>query len=167
MTGGFDATSMDDVARAAGVSRLIVYRNFDSKADLYGAVLDCVLRELGDAFETPGDAADTARRMLVVARANDAAFRLLWRHAAHEPAFRNRVEFLHDHLHERARAAFASSVRDPLVLEWAARAGGAHLMDAICLWLDVGDPARDDDAVAVIAAGLEALMRAWSTPPAS
>ncbi|MEO5723835.1 MAG: helix-turn-helix domain-containing protein, partial [Ilumatobacteraceae bacterium] len=27
---GFDATSMDDVARAAGITRLIVYRIFES-----------------------------------------------------------------------------------------------------------------------------------------
>ena len=40
---GYDKTSMDQVAQAAGVSRLIVYRNFESKEDLYRQVLREVL----------------------------------------------------------------------------------------------------------------------------
>ena len=47
---GFDGTSMDDVAQEAGVSRLIVYRNFDSKNVLYRSVLDSVLLDLAEAF---------------------------------------------------------------------------------------------------------------------
>ena len=39
-TGGFAATSMEDIAAEAGVTKLIVYRHFDSKQQLYEAVLD-------------------------------------------------------------------------------------------------------------------------------
>ena len=47
---GFAATSMSDVASASGITQLIVYRHFESKADLYRAVLECrVLEE--EAFE--------------------------------------------------------------------------------------------------------------------
>ena len=41
--GGFEGTSVDDVARAAGVTRLIVYRIFESKEALYQAVLQSVI----------------------------------------------------------------------------------------------------------------------------
>ena len=39
---GFDAVSMDDVAAAAGVTKLIVYRHFESKEALYRSVLERV-----------------------------------------------------------------------------------------------------------------------------
>ena len=39
---GFAATSMEDVAEACGVTKLIVYRHFDSKEDLYRAILQRV-----------------------------------------------------------------------------------------------------------------------------
>ncbi|MGH8982505.1 MAG: helix-turn-helix domain-containing protein, partial [Acidimicrobiia bacterium] len=38
--GGYAATSMADIASAAGVSHLIVYRHFESKECLYEAVLE-------------------------------------------------------------------------------------------------------------------------------
>src|SRR5215207_5909723 len=46
--GGFDGTSMEDVAEASGVTRLIVYRNFGSKEELYRAVLASVTERLAD-----------------------------------------------------------------------------------------------------------------------
>ena len=48
---GFAATSMDDVAAEAGITRLIVYRHFDSKEDLYRAVLTKVTDRLGEEWE--------------------------------------------------------------------------------------------------------------------
>ena len=47
---GLAATSMDDVAAEAGVTRLIVYRNFESKEGLYRAVLERVATRLRDEF---------------------------------------------------------------------------------------------------------------------
>jgi AcrR family transcriptional regulator len=37
---GYDATRLDEVAAAAGVTKPILYRHFDSKRDLYLALLD-------------------------------------------------------------------------------------------------------------------------------
>ena len=37
---GFAATSLDDIASSAGVTRAILYRHFDSKSELYQSVLD-------------------------------------------------------------------------------------------------------------------------------
>ena len=45
---GFADTSMDDVAAAAGITRLIVYRHFDSKEALYAAVLQHVRDRLAE-----------------------------------------------------------------------------------------------------------------------
>jgi len=37
---GFAATSLDDIAQEAAISRVLLYRHFDSKTDLYRAMLD-------------------------------------------------------------------------------------------------------------------------------
>jgi AcrR family transcriptional regulator len=55
---GFADTSMDDVAGAAGITRLIVYRHFDSKEALYAAVL----QHVRDRLAEEGSAGVRARR---------------------------------------------------------------------------------------------------------
>lgn len=37
---GYFGTSMNDIAEAAGVTKPVLYQHFDSKADLYRALLD-------------------------------------------------------------------------------------------------------------------------------
>ena len=88
---GFAATSMEDVAAASGITKLIVYRHFESKEELYRAVLTRVSDRLAENFagalesERPGGVG--ARSMLVTAREDPDGFVLLWRHAAREPQF--------------------------------------------------------------------------------
>jgi AcrR family transcriptional regulator len=59
---GFDGTSMDAIAAAAGVSKPVVYDCFSSKDELFTAMLDReeerVLRETEAALSTPGGASD-------------------------------------------------------------------------------------------------------------
>jgi AcrR family transcriptional regulator len=166
---GFDGTSMDDVAAAAGVSRLIVYRNFDSKSDLYGQVLDSVLLDLADAFGAVGledvRQRGAAHLVLPVARRHADAFRLLWRHAWHEPDFVDRARFFRRQVTFYAHEMLAPYVSDELLLEWAGGTAGAHLVDGICQWLDVGDPARDQEFAAMMTSGLRALAASWATGP--
>ena len=47
---GFAATSMEDVAAACGVTKLIVYRHFESKEDLYREVLQRVFDRQAEEF---------------------------------------------------------------------------------------------------------------------
>jgi len=102
---GFAATSMEDVAEACGVTKLIVYRHFDSKEELYRTILqrtfDRQAEELrkGLTGRSPGVG---ARTLLTVAREDPAAFVLLWRHAAREPQFAEHARTL------RALAVFAA-----------------------------------------------------------
>ena len=59
---GFEGTSMDAIAQAAGVSKPVVYDCFASKDDLFTAMLDReeerVLRETEAALRTQGGASD-------------------------------------------------------------------------------------------------------------
>ena len=91
LAGGFDGTSMESVAEEAGVTRLIVYRHFESKEALYRAVLDSVVEPLRLEF-VPDQPAGIGALLLRVARHNPDGFRLLWRHARHEPTFAKEAE---------------------------------------------------------------------------
>src|SRR5580704_303425 len=88
---GFAQTSMEDVADACGVTKLIVYRHFDSKEDLYREILQEVFEHLGEELRSelaePTLTGLGPRTLLTVARQEPDAFTLLWRHAAREPQF--------------------------------------------------------------------------------
>src|SRR5215469_9221841 len=49
---GFTATSLDDIAAEAGITRVILYRHFESKADMYRAVLDRACTRLAESVGT-------------------------------------------------------------------------------------------------------------------
>jgi AcrR family transcriptional regulator len=56
---GFHATSMNDVAEAAGVTKPVLYQHFDSKRDLYLALLDeCGIRLVERLSKATTEAAD-------------------------------------------------------------------------------------------------------------
>ncbi len=165
LQGGYDGTAMDDVAAEAGVSRLILYRVFDSKPDLYRAVLRTVLDDLGVQF---GDLSveevrerGAALIIMPVARAHPDAFRLLSRHAWHEELFEDVAAEFRSRVTWFARALLRPYIDDDLLLDWASRTAGAHLVEGICTWLDVGDPSRDDEVAAMLRDGIRATAAAW------
>lgn len=86
---GFAATSVEDVAKQAGITKLIVYRHFESKAELYRAILDEVARRLSEEFlelvaedRVVGSGNSGVLSLLNVARELPDGFRLLFLHAA-------------------------------------------------------------------------------------
>jgi AcrR family transcriptional regulator len=168
---GFDSTSMEDVAQAAGITRLVIYRIFDSKERLYRAVLSSVTDEFVSEFQDT-DLADIRRRggivriTLGIARRHPDAFRLLWRQAAHEPAF---APFSHNFRNVVAGYAEGLIARDGRVIEpemmrWCARALAAHLLEGMSAWLDDGDPSLDDNYIVLQVCGLFAMIDAWGDP---
>jgi AcrR family transcriptional regulator len=168
---GFDRTSMDGVARAAGVTRLVVYRVFETKERLYRAVLSAVTDDL--TAEVVGKNIEDLRReggivkvMLGVARRHPDAFRLLWRQAAGEPLFADFSRRFREELTRFAREVITPDERisDPLLQTWCASALGSHLLDGLCSWLDTGDPADDQSYIVLQTCGLLALLEAWADP---
>jgi AcrR family transcriptional regulator len=168
---GFEGTSMEGVARRAGVSRLLVYRVFETKRHLYRAVLGSVTDEFIAEFAT-ADMGDIQRRggivtvMLGIARRHPDAFRLLWRQAANEPAF---VEFARNFrqvLYQYAELMIArvGKIDDPTMVHWCATALASHLLDGMCAWLDDGEPARDREYIVLQVCSLFAMIEAWGDP---
>lgn len=80
---GYDATSINDVARQLGVTKSAIFHHFDSKEALLAAALDEALEGLSDAVEA---AADETRHDSAYARLHatvEAAVEIL---VSHQPA---------------------------------------------------------------------------------
>jgi AcrR family transcriptional regulator len=163
---GFAGTSMDDVAAEAGVSRLIVYRNFDSKVDLYRAVLTGVRDHLREEFVAGYERRDTEpafaiHAMVVVAREDPDGFRLLWRHAAREPEFAAFADEFHDRAVGAVEELVGEGLPDPALRRWATVLAVDFVVQAILGWLDHGDPRRDDELERRLTEGIVALYPTW------
>ena len=168
--GGYAATSMDDVAAEAGVTKLIVYRHFDSKDELYRSALTAVTDRMTEEFVSGLAKTDHERSgfltqsILTVARENPDGFRLLTIHAAREPEF----AALHHEVRARqlgvADAMIADMIPDPAVKAWASRVIVDYLMHGVLAWLDVGSPDRDEEFVEVASHGLRGMFLSWADP---
>jgi AcrR family transcriptional regulator len=143
---GYAATSLDDVASESGITRVILYRHFESKADLYRAVLDRACARLVDAVGAGDYDQYTIPALILAAAADPGAFRLLFRHASREPEFRDYADSLTGASADVARADLAGEIPDGPWLDWAARLIPAVTIEAVIAWLDAGQP--DPDRVA-------------------
>lgn len=158
---GYDATSVEEVAEQAGVTRLIVYRHFDGKEDLYRAVLTSVTEQFRARFDA-GPPSGIIATLVAVGREHPDAFRLLWRHARHEPLFAAEAATFRLVAADYADGIVGPYVDDATFRRWAATALVEHLHEGICTWLDTGDPTRDDEFASRLRDGARALVAAWS-----
>jgi len=162
---GFAATSMEDVADACGVTKLIVYRHFDSKEELYRAILQRVFDRQGEELlrqlAEPTRRGIGARTLLTVAREDPSAFVLLWRHAPREPQFAAYSHELRTMAVGAVRDLMQIASDDPAFDAWSAEVVIGWLVESVLTWLDVGDPARDDEMVAWVTEGLVRMRSGW------
>ncbi|MEX1007346.1 MAG: TetR/AcrR family transcriptional regulator [Acidimicrobiia bacterium] len=159
---GFAATSLEDVAGAAGVSRVILYRHFDSKADLYRAVLDRVCTRLLAACGDHSFTSDAIPALVEVAAEDPDGFRLMFQHAAREPEFQTEVSELRAGMTAIAHAELAARVTDPSWARWAAQLCPTVAIEGIIAWLDVEQP-DPGEAAERIGQAVEAVIRAAQT----
>lgn len=162
---GFARTSMEDVAAACGVSRLILYRHFETKEELYRAVLQEVFDRIGEELQV-GLALGArrglgARTLLTVARAEPAAFTLLWRHAAREPEFAEYAYELRSISVAVLRQFVGLDSGDAVLDVWLADALFSWLVETTLSWLELGDAGLDDQFVERVTEGLSRLRSAW------
>jgi AcrR family transcriptional regulator len=143
---GFAATSLDDIAAQAGITRVILYRHFDSKTDLYQAVLDRMCARLDAHVDKPvtGYTNDSIDGLLAAAVESPAGFRLLFQHALREPEFKERIEKFRTDITDAAYLQISAVVPDKGLARWAAKLAPVVAIEAITAWLDADqpDPAR-------------------------
>ncbi|MEJ7757797.1 MAG: TetR/AcrR family transcriptional regulator [Nocardioidaceae bacterium] len=137
---GFAATGLDEVAAAAGISRAILYRHFDSKTDLYRAVLDRARQYLGDAVGKPPYSEQIIDDLVAAAARDPAGFRLLFHHAGREPQFRADTDLFGAEMVASAYDHLADAIPDPGWAQWAAHLAPTATIAAITAWLDAGQP---------------------------
>lgn len=167
---GFVATSIDDVATEAGITRAIVYRHFESKEALYRAVLEGVSERLGDEFQrrlAAPQSGVTITTHLTVAREDPDGYRLLWEHSPREVRFADYVEDFQQRSIRSTARLFEGRIADDAKRRWAARQTLSSIVSSVLLWLDEGDASDDAAFLTFATEGLWAAIRAWreTDPP--
>ncbi|WP_328609335.1 TetR/AcrR family transcriptional regulator [Amycolatopsis sp. NBC_00345] len=143
---GYAATGLDDVAAEAGITRVLLYRHFDSKNDMYRAVLDRAGARLGTAMGS-GDYDEGSLPALTRSAAADPdGFRLLFRHAVREPEFRDVVDGIRAASAEVTRKELGATIPPGPWLDWAVQLVPAVTIEAVIAWLDAGQPDPDQAA---------------------
>jgi AcrR family transcriptional regulator len=161
---GYDSTRLDDIAAAAGVTKPIVYRHFDTKRALYIALLERHRDDLAsfaamiDAEEGTGD--ERLRAVLEVwltyVEAHSYAWRMLFRDTGGGPE----VEAFRLEVHARARAVLVGIIRTlsevPIPrreLEPVAELVSMGMASVVLWWME--NPSVSRGAV------LDAIARVW------
>jgi AcrR family transcriptional regulator len=104
---GYRATTMDDIAEAAGVTKPLLYQHFSSKRALYLELVDSIAQDLLAAVRHAVMKADGPRQQVELGFA--AYFRLVVRH---EPAFR--LLYGRDHANDLELGQALRSVEDAI-----------------------------------------------------
>ena len=162
---GYSATSMEEVARASGVTKLILYRNFESKEALYRSVLESVSSRLSEVFVAELKASRRpagARALLTVAREDPDGFVLLWRHAVREPQFAAYALEFRDLAVRVTRDLITPRVGDDTLLDWAANALVSWNVESVLAWLDHGDESGDEAFLALARSTVTSMLHTWA-----
>jgi AcrR family transcriptional regulator len=111
---GYDATRLDEIAAAAGVTKPILYRHFDAKQGLYLALLERHREDLGSfgaAIPAAGSAQERLRAVLEVwfayVEAHSYAWKMLFRDTGGGPE----IQLFRREVHARARAVVVEMIR--------------------------------------------------------
>jgi AcrR family transcriptional regulator len=143
---GFTATSLDDLAAEAGITRVILYRHFESKTDMYRAVLDRACNRLVEQVGADDFGDDSISALVRAAAADPDGFRLLFRYAAREPEFRDLMESMTAASAEIARKNLAPYIPAGPWADWASQLIPILTIEGVIAWLDAGQPDVDDAA---------------------
>jgi AcrR family transcriptional regulator len=156
---GYAATSLEDVAAEAGVTHVILYRHFTSKNELYRAVLDRACTRLTDTVGTDNYDERAIPALLRAAADDPDGFRLLFRHAAREPEFRDVIDGIRASSTDIAQRHLTETIPDGPWQTWAARLIPTLTLEAVIAWLDTGQP-EPDRAAERIGHAIHAVIQA-------
>jgi AcrR family transcriptional regulator len=161
---GLAGATMEQVAAAAGVTKVVLYRRFPSKDALILAIFAETLRRLNNedakAWKGYGNG---MRKSLSAARSFEDGFILLVRHGDQDPAYQAASASLRRRTGQRLRALLwypeppPPSDARPALLELSLEPMISFCNDALAYWVERGDPARDE----LFVRWCGQMMRAW------
>jgi AcrR family transcriptional regulator len=137
---GYAATGLDDIAAEAELTRAMLYRHFESKADLYRAVLDRACVRLAEATGADDFGDDAIPALLRAAAADPDGFKLLFRYAPREPDFRDLIDSITAASRDVAHRNLARHIPAGPWLDWAANLIPGFTLEAVIAWLDADQP---------------------------
>ncbi|WP_121188409.1 TetR/AcrR family transcriptional regulator [Nocardiopsis sp. Huas11] len=149
---GYADTSLDDVALEAGISRVLLYRHFESKSEMYRAALDHACARLGERVGTDHFTDQSIPAFLDAAAEDPDGFRLVFQHAAREPEFRDLTDNLTHASTELALRQLREIIPEPAWARWAARMVFIVAIEGAIAWLDADRPDPDQAAARIDAA---------------
>jgi AcrR family transcriptional regulator len=161
---GYEATRLDDVAAAAGVTKPILYRHFDSKQALYLAPLERHRVDLGSFAEAiPGEGSpeERLRAVLRVWFAYVESHSYAWKMLFRDTGGGGEVEAFRRDVHARARAVLIEMIRTvsevPIPrreLEPLAELMSMGMASLVLWWMD--NPGASREAI------VDAITRVWA-----
>jgi AcrR family transcriptional regulator len=171
---GFDATSIEEIASRAKVSKPVVYEHFGGKEGLYAVVVDREVRALLDRITTALTAGhpralleQAAMALLDYIEGETDGFRVLVRDAPMMSATGNFVSVLNDVAHQVEHilgAEFKSRGYDPKLAELYSQA----LVGMVALtgrwWLEVRKPRKETVAAHLVNLAWNGLSHLETTP---
>jgi len=161
---GYAGTSLADVAAEAGVTKVVIYRHFESKRDLYLAVLlDVRARIRERLFDSDRHSSDSVRQLAVAASENPDGYRLLYRHARHEPEFADIVAEIDLSTTELTESRLRELIPDTRRRVWIAALIPTVLIESVLTWLDADQPVSPEGLAEAIDPVLRQLADAGKT----
>lgn len=161
---GLAGATMEQVAAAAGVTKVVLYRRFPSKDALIQAIFAETLRRLkAEDVKAWRGYGNGMRKSLSAARSFEDGFILLVRHGDQDPAYQAAHAALRKRTGQRLRALLwypdrpPPSAQRPALLELSLEPMISFCNDALAYWVEKGDPARDEHFVRWCGQ----MMRAW------
>jgi len=160
---GFAATSLDEIAKQAGVTKVLIYRHFASKVELYLAALTDVRDRIRSAVGGRDDYDSGTVGAFVRAAGDDPdGFRLLFRYAAREEDFSAYAADLFEDATRIAMGYLRGKVEPAPRRRWLAELMPKITIEVTLSWLDAGRPVDAGELSRTIRAALAALMQGHS-----
>lgn len=161
---GLAGATMEQIAAAAGVTKVVLYRRFPSKDALIQGIFAETLRRLNAQDGKPWKGyGGGMRKSLAAARSFEDGFILLVRHGGQNPAYQGAYAMLRRRTGRRLRGLLwypeppPPQLQRPALLELSLEPMISFCNDALAYWVERGDPARDE----LFLRWCGQMMRAW------
>jgi AcrR family transcriptional regulator len=172
---GYDHVTLDEVAAQAGVTKVIVYRHFGSKKDLYLTLLaahrDQLLRTLAEGMAVKRPLAqrveEVADSWFGYVQANPFAWRMLFQDVTGDPE----IKAFHGRMRDAARASIAGVLRaessldlNPAMIEPVAELLRSGMTGLALWWLEHTEAKRATLVKTVVQTAWQGLASATHAP---